>query len=86
MSVVVLYQGMQCIFTRNLFTYCCSSGFSRSLVAACTDNDVNTVKRLLCKGNVNLNDAAASTDDGESLLSMACSAGYYELAQVCFGI
>ncbi|XP_030375768.1 ankyrin repeat and KH domain-containing protein mask isoform X4 [Scaptodrosophila lebanonensis] len=59
-----------------------SSGFSRSLVAACTDNDVNTVKRLLCKGNVNLNDASASTDDGESLLSMACSAGYYELAQV----
>ncbi|XP_043657224.1 ankyrin repeat and KH domain-containing protein mask isoform X5 [Drosophila teissieri] len=58
------------------------NGFSRSLVAACTDNDVNTVKRLLCKGNVNLNDAAASTDDGESLLSMACSAGYYELAQV----
>lgn len=32
-----------------------------------------------------MNDAAASTDEGESLLSMACSAGYYELAQVRIG-
>lgn len=53
--------------------------FSRTLIAACNDNDVNTVRSLLGKGNVNINE---STDDGESLLSMACSAGYYELAQV----
>ncbi|XP_055381299.1 ankyrin repeat and KH domain-containing protein mask isoform X2 [Condylostylus longicornis] len=52
--------------------------FSRTLIAACTDNDVNTVRRLLGKGNIDID----STDDGESLLSMACSAGYYELAQV----
>ncbi|XP_062555858.1 ankyrin repeat and KH domain-containing protein mask-like isoform X3 [Armigeres subalbatus] len=51
---------------------------SRSLLAACTDNDVNTVRRLLGEGN-SLNEA---TDDGDSLLSLACSAGYYELAQV----
>ena len=51
---------------------------SRSLIAACTDNDVNTVRKLLGEGN-SLNEA---TDDGESLLSLACSAGYYELAQV----
>lgn len=50
---------------------------SRTLIAACTDNDVNAVRRLLVEGN-NLND----TDDGDSLLSLACSAGYYELAQV----
>lgn len=51
---------------------------SRTLIAACTDNDVNAVRRLLVEGN-SLNDA---TDDGDSLLSLACSAGYYELAQV----
>ena len=33
---------------------------------------------MLIEGNT-LNDA---TDDGDSLLSLACSAGYYELAQV----
>lgn len=53
--------------------------FSRTLIAACNDNDVNTVRSLLGKGNVNINE---SIDDGDSLLSMACSAGYYELAQV----
>lgn len=51
---------------------------SRTLIAACTDNDVNAVRKLLIEGNT-LNDA---TDDGDSLLSLACSAGYYELAQV----
>lgn len=51
---------------------------SRSLIAACTDNDVSAVRRLLVEGN-SLNEA---TDDGDSLLSLACSAGYYELAQV----
>lgn len=53
---------------------------SRSLMAACADNDVNTVRRLLGDGNNTINEG---TDDGESLLSLACSAGYYELAQVC---
>ncbi|XP_055679921.1 ankyrin repeat and KH domain-containing protein mask isoform X9 [Lutzomyia longipalpis] len=52
---------------------------SRSLIAACTDNDVNAVRRLLGEGNSTINEG---TDDGESLLSLACSAGYYELAQV----
>uniref|UniRef100_A0A182SEL7 ANK_REP_REGION domain-containing protein n=1 Tax=Anopheles maculatus TaxID=74869 RepID=A0A182SEL7_9DIPT len=51
---------------------------SRSLIAACTDNDVNTVRRLLVEGN-SLNEA---TEEGDSLLSLACSAGYFELAQV----
>ena len=27
-----------------------------------------------------------TTEEGESLLSLACSAGYYELAQVWYGI
>lgn len=48
-------------------------------MAACADNDVNTVRRLLGDGNNTINEG---TDDGESLLSLACSAGYYELAQV----
>lgn len=52
---------------------------SRTLIAACADNDINTVKKLLGDGNNNLNEG---TDDGESLLSLACSAGYFELAQV----
>lgn len=52
---------------------------SRSLIAACADNDVSTVRRLLGDGNNTINEG---TDDGESLLSLACSAGYFELAQV----
>lgn len=52
---------------------------SRTLIAACADNDVNTVRRLLGDGTNTINEG---TDDGESLLSLACSAGYYELAQV----
>lgn len=52
---------------------------SRSLIAACADNDVNTVRRLLGDGPNAINEG---TDDGESLLSLACSAGYFELAQV----
>lgn len=52
---------------------------SRTLIAACADNDVNTVRRLLGDGSNTINEG---TDDGESLLSLACSAGYYELAQV----
>lgn len=60
-------------------TFYCSI-LSRTLIAACADNDVNTVRRLLGDGTNTINEG---TDDGESLLSLACSAGYYELAQVC---
>lgn len=67
---------MFALFASNFFYL--FSLLSRTLIAACTDNDVNAVRRLLVEGN-SLNDA---TDDGDSLLSLACSAGYYELAQV----
>jgi len=50
----------------------------RSLVEACSDGDVGTVKKLLTEGR----SVHETTEEGESLLSLACSAGYYELAQV----
>ncbi|XP_070515069.1 ankyrin repeat domain-containing protein 17 isoform X3 [Cardiocondyla obscurior] len=50
----------------------------RSLVEACTDGDVGTVRKLLTEGR----SVHETTEEGESLLSLACSAGYYELAQV----
>lgn len=49
-----------------------------SLVEACTDGDVGTVRKLLTEGR----SVHETTEDGESLLSLACSAGYFELAQV----
>ncbi|XP_068908725.1 ankyrin repeat domain-containing protein 17 isoform X12 [Tenebrio molitor] len=49
-----------------------------SLVEACTDGDVGTVRKLLTEGR----SVHETSDEGESLLSLACSAGYYELAQV----
>ena len=52
---------------------------SRSLVEACTEGDISKVRHLLEEGRVTVHD---TTDEGESLLSLACSAGYYELAQV----
>uniref|UniRef100_A0A336L5G5 CSON003381 protein n=1 Tax=Culicoides sonorensis TaxID=179676 RepID=A0A336L5G5_CULSO len=55
-----------------------NSILSRSLLAACSDNDMTTVRKLLGE-NSGINEG---TDDGDSLLSLACSAGYYELAQV----
>jgi hypothetical protein len=51
-----------------------------SLVEACTDGDVGTVRKLLTEGR----SVHETSDEGESLLSLACSAGYYELAQVTF--
>nr|CAD7425873.1 unnamed protein product [Timema monikensis] len=51
---------------------------TRSLVEACTDGDVPTVRKLLTEGR----SVHETTEEGESLLSLACSAGYYELAQV----
>lgn len=50
----------------------------RSLAEACIDGDVGTVRRMLDEGG-SVNE---TTEEGESLLSLACSAGYYELAQV----
>ena len=50
----------------------------RSLVDACTDGDVLAVRRLLDEGR----SVHETTEEGESLLSLACSAGYYDLAQV----
>ncbi len=37
------------------------------------------MRRLLDEGRVSVHE---TTEEGESLLSLACSAGYYELAQV----
>jgi ankyrin repeat domain-containing protein 17 len=48
-------------------------------VAACSQGDIGRVRRLLDEGRVSVHE---TTEDGESLLSLACSAGYYELAQV----
>lgn len=67
------------ILTNVIFSLEIFSLLSRTLLAACADNDVNTVRRLLGDGTNTINEG---TDDGESLLSLACSAGYYELAQV----
>lgn len=52
--------------------------FFRSLAEACSDGDVGTVRKLLTEGR----SVHETTEEGESLLSLACSAGYYELAQV----
>lgn len=52
--------------------------YFRSLVEACTDGDVGTVRKLLTEGR----SVHETTEEGESLLSLACSAGYFELAQV----
>ena len=53
----------------------------RSLVEACNEGDIGKVRKLLDEGRVSVHD---TTEEGESLLSLACSAGYYELAQVSF--
>lgn len=57
-----------------------SQNEKRSLVDACTDGDVGTVRKLLIEGR----SVHETTEEGESLLSLASQAGYYELAQVCF--
>ena len=51
----------------------------RSLVEACNEGDISKVRKLLDEGRVSVHD---TTEEGESLLSLACSAGYFELAQV----
>ena len=55
---------------------CC---YIRSLVEACNEGDISKVRKLLDEGRVSVHD---TTEEGESLLSLACSAGYFELAQV----
>lgn len=49
-----------------------------SLAEACSGGHVGVVKKLLDEGR-SVNE---TTEEGESLLSLACQAGYYELAQV----
>ena len=48
---------------------------------ACNEGDFSKVRKLLDEGRVSVHD---TTEEGESLLSLACSAGYYELAQVSY--
>ena len=52
---------------------------NRTLVEACNEGDIGKVQKLLNEGRVSVHD---TTEEGESLLSLACSAGYFELAQV----
>jgi len=49
-----------------------------SLTQACTSGNVEAVRVLLKQGELR-----EGADDGDSLLSLAASAGYYELCQVC---
>lgn len=51
---------------------------NRALIKACTQGNVTAVRKLLKQG-ISVNE---TSEEGESLLSLACSAGYYELAQV----
>uniref|UniRef100_A0A8C0D427 Ankyrin repeat domain 17 n=1 Tax=Balaenoptera musculus TaxID=9771 RepID=A0A8C0D427_BALMU len=51
---------------------------NRSLAEACSEGDVNAVRKLLIEGR-SVNE---HTEEGGSLLCLAGSAGYYELAQV----
>lgn len=83
---VSLLPGSNCVVVRCVCVFTCHSGsncsslviFSRSLAEACSDGDVNAVRKLLDEGR-SVNE---HTEEGESLLCLACSAGYYELAQV----
>nr|XP_045584457.1 ankyrin repeat domain-containing protein 17-like [Procambarus clarkii] len=50
----------------------------RTLVEACMDRDVLTVRRLLDEGG----SVHETTEEGDSLLALVCSLGYYEIAQV----
>lgn len=63
------------VTNKYFFSY---SLLSRSLLDACSENDMTAVRKLLGE-NSTINEG---TDDGDSLLSLACSAGYFELAQV----
>lgn len=52
--------------------------FFRTLAEACTDGDIDVVKRLLDEGR----SVHETNEDGESLLSLACSSGFCELTEV----
>jgi len=56
---------------------CVYSGNMASLSEACSSGNVEAVRVLLKQG-----DLREGADDGDSLLSLAASAGYYELCQV----
>lgn len=57
--------------------------YFRSVVEACRDGDVNAVRKFLAEGQT----VNEKSEMGDSLLSLACAAGHYELAQVsCFTI
>ena len=56
----------------------CKCYSARSLAKACSSGDIGAVRQLLDEGR----SVHETTEEGESLLSLACSAGYYELAQV----
>jgi len=58
---------------------CVFSGNMASLTQACSSGNVEAIRVLLKQG-----DLREGADDGDSLLSLAASAGYYELCQVCF--
>ena len=62
------------MWCRNLF---------KNLLKCCLhlQGDISRARRLLDEGRV----VHETTEEGESLLSLACSAGYYELAQVSPG-
>ena len=49
-----------------------------SLIDACNEGDLEAVRRLLEEGR-NANEV---NEEGESLLSLACSSGFLELAQL----
>ncbi|CAN7947588.1 unnamed protein product, partial [Ixodes pacificus] len=51
---------------------------ARTLAEACSEGDVRAVRELLDEGR-NVNEV---TEEGESLLSLACASGYCELAQL----
>ncbi|XP_031786075.1 ankyrin repeat and KH domain-containing protein mask isoform X6 [Nasonia vitripennis] len=57
---------------------CQSQKENRSLIEACSDGDARTVQRLLTEGQ----SVHETTAEGKSLLSLASSAGYSDLAQV----
>ena len=48
---------------------------------ACNEGDFSKVRKLLDEGRVSVHD---TTEEGESLLSLACSAGYYEFVSYLF--
>ena len=61
-----------------VFVLCRIKDSSRLLAEACSQGDWLAVQQLLSQGR-NIHEPG---EDRESLLSLACSAGYYELVEV----